>query len=362
MKKTAFFIFSLLTLVGLTTACDEGTDPKPPTPPSKTITDISFDQSTVNLEVGDNEELDYNITPSNGNKTTIVWSSSNERVAEVDDDGYVTAIGYGKAVITAETSSVISTVTIKVAEPKRTYKLVWSDEFNGSSVDRNKWTYDVGGNGWGNKQKEYDTDGLNTRIENGFLVIEARKETFKFNDYTSTRMNTKNNASFRYGKWEARISVPSGRGTWPAFWLMPTKSEYGGWPMSGEIDIMEHVGSDPRMISHAVHTGQYSGGNAWDYQIRQDNVENNYHIYAIEWIDNYQNGNDAILFYVDGKLSTIKDQGNYATSKSSDWPFDKNFYVILNLAIGGTWGGTIDDSIFPVQMKVDYVRIYQLVK
>ncbi len=144
--------------------------------------------------------------------------------------------------------------------------------------------------------------------------------------------------------------------------MMPTKSIYDTWPRSGEIDIMEHVGSDPDMISHALHTLAASGGSCWDKRTYPGNVENVFHIYTVEWVEKYHNGNDALMFYIDNELIATKDQVHWSVSTSRDWPFDQDFFVILNVAIGGTWGGTIDDSIFnsPVQMKVDYVRVYQL--
>ena len=142
--------------------------------------------------------------------------------------------------------------------------------------------------------------------------------------------------------------------------MMPNDNAYGSWPRSGEIDIMEHVGAEPTMISHAVHTVAASGGRSWSKRVYYDDVEGNFHTYTFEWVNDYYNGNDAFLFYVDGKLSIIKDQNNFDISTYEDWPFDQNFFVILNLAVGGTWGGAIDDNIFktPLQMKVDYVRVY----
>lgn len=244
-------------------------------------------------------------------------------------------------------------------ETPKEYQLVWEDEFEGSELDLTKWNYELGGRGWGNQEKQYYTDRPeNLRVENGNLVIQALKENYQDHAYTSARITTKGKVAVKYGKIEARICIPPGRGTWSAFWMMPQNSEYGGWPRSGELDIMEHVGSDPRMISHAVHTQNRSGGNSWSFRKYLDNVESNYHVYSIEWLENADDGDDCITFYIDGEKSTTKWQ---AFDDYKDWPFDKEFYVILNLALGGTWGGTIDDSIFdsPVEMMVDYVRIYQ---
>ncbi len=315
------------------------------------------------MQVGETEELSIRTVPENATPVALVWESSNSKVLSVEN-GIVTAKGFGKAVVRVVdvVNSVEASYEISVAEPERNYQLVWEEEFDGPDIDLTKWNFEIGGAGWGNQEAQYYTDrDDNARIENGCLVIEVKKENYQGNSYTSARLSTKDKVFFTYGKVEARISLPAGQGTWPAFWLMPNKSSYGTWPRSGEIDIMEHVGSQPTMISHAIHTQQASGGRSWSSKGYYNNVENDFHTYAVEWIDDYNNGNDALIFYVDGVQTAIKNQGNYVTSTYVDWPFDQDFFVILNLAIGGTWGGTIDDAIFanPVEMKVDWVRMYQ---
>jgi beta-glucanase (GH16 family) len=324
---------------------------------------------SLQMKVGEAITPTISVVPENAVQGAIVWVSANEKVAAVETSGKITAIAYGKTSIRAVdvthsdlTHSVEASCEVSVEENARTYELIWSEEFDGTSINTDNWNYETGGAGWGNKELQYYTNRLlNARIENGCLIIEAKKENYQTNSYTSARLTTQNKKFITYGKVEARICLPSGQGTWPAFWMMPNKSVFGGWPRSGEIDIMEHIGSDPQMISHAVHTQQASGGRCWSSRGYYDNVENDFHIYAIEWIKEYQNGNDAIIFYVDGVQTAIKNQGNYLTSTYSDWPFTEDFYVILNLAIGGTMGGTVNDRIFdnPVQMKVDYVRIYK---
>lgn len=236
------------------------------------------------------------------------------------------------------------------------YSLVYSDEFDGTTLDLAKWNIQPGYAS--NQEKEYYADGnLNMRIENSNLVLVARKENAVLDrNYTSARINSKSKGFIKYGKVEARISVPSGLGTWPAFWMMPQSNVYGTWPKSGEIDIMEHIGSDPRMTSHAVHTANKNGsiGNNWFNKQYKDNIENNFHVYSIIWTA------DDIKFYIDD-VKSVTLYRNF-TEDYKGWPFDQEFYMILNLAIGGTMGGTIDDAIFnnPVEMKIDYVRVYQL--
>ena len=235
------------------------------------------------------------------------------------------------------------------------YTLVFSDDFEGSSLDLSKWNIYKGYAA--NQEQQYYTDNSsNLRVENGNLIITAKKEqAVTDRNYTSAKIESKGKGFINRGKAEGRISLPSGAGTWPAFWMMPESNVYGGWPRSGEIDIMEHIGSDPTMISHAVHTCNKNGnlGNNWFYKKDIDGVENNFHTYSIIW------ENTKIMFYIDDVKSTTLFRNMVQDYK--DWPFDQNFYVILNLALGGTMGGTIDDNIFnnPVEMKVDYVRLYQ---
>ncbi len=243
------------------------------------------------------------------------------------------------------------------------YQLVWSDEFEGTALDLSKWNYTTG-TGFGNQEKQYCTDRVeNVRVEDGNLVIAALKESYappgstSTYQYTSARINSKGKGFVKYGKIEARISLPSGKGTWPAFWMLP---ETGSWPLYGEIDIMEHVGSDPTMISHALHTYHRNGskGNNWHNRQYPGEVEGEFNVYTMEWIEDLDKGDDCIIFSINGKESARAYQNS---EDIKDWPFTRDFHVILNLAIGGTWGGTIDDTIFdnPVEMKVDWVRMYQ---
>lgn len=239
---------------------------------------------------------------------------------------------------------------------------VWADEFNYTGLpDANKWSYDIGGNGWGNAEKQYYTkDAKNARVENGVLIIEAHKEKFENNDYTSARLVTKNKGDFLYGRFEIKAKLPKGRGTWPAGWMLPTGQSYGAnyWPDNGEIDIIEHVGFDQDRIHGNIHT------KAFNHSIKTNKgnnvvvpgVSDGFHIYACEWTP------DAVSIEIDGnKYFTFTKQNGYGWA---EWPFDKKFHLLLNIAVGGGWGGQkgIDDSIFPQRMEVDYVRVYQAAK
>jgi beta-glucanase (GH16 family) len=234
----------------------------------------------------------------------------------------------------------------------------WADEFtNPGKPDPLKWGYDTGGHGWGNKELQYYTDGNNITIENGKLVIEARKEIKDSNHYTSTRLISKNKGDFLYGRFEARARMPKGRGLWPAIWMLPTDWEYGGWPASGEIDIMEQVGYDYNTIHMSVHTEAYNhiAGTQKTAFTNVPTATDSFHVYRVDWTPDFIKGyiDDALLF------SFLNEKKDYKV-----WPFDKRFHWLLNLAVGGNWGGQkgIDDSVFPAQFEIDYVRVYKLVQ
>lgn len=239
------------------------------------------------------------------------------------------------------------------AQPCKT--LVWNDEFEvAGKPDTSNWGYDLGGHGWGNNELQYYTDRAeNAVVKEGVLQITARKENHQNRQYTSARMVTKNKGDWQYGRIEVRAQLPSGRGTWPAIWMLPTDWKYGGWPNSGEIDIMEHVGYDQNRVHGTVHTEAYNhlkgtqkGGSRYTR-----NASTAYHVYAIEWHKTH------IDWFIDEHLYyTFEKEGE----EPAKWPFDERFHLILNIAIGGNWGGVegVDNSIFPQQLLVDYVRVY----
>ncbi len=233
---------------------------------------------------------------------------------------------------------------------------VWADEFNtAGKPDAAKWGYDVGGSGWGNNELQYYTEGENADIANGILTITAKREPKVNKSYSSVRMVTKGKGDFLYGRFEIRAKLPSGRGTWPAIWMLPTDFAYGGWPKSGEIDIMEHVGYDPKRVHITVHTEAFN--HTKNTQVGQSKIietaMTDFHKYRVDWTPDYIKG------YID-------DEQVFEFLKRSDdatlWPFNKRFHLLLNIAIGGNWGGAqgVDDGIFPAKMDVDYVRVYKL--
>lgn len=240
---------------------------------------------------------------------------------------------------------------------------VWCDEFNYTGLPNSDlWNYDVGGHGWGNNELQYYTnaDLDNAFVDNGVLTIRTIKETYESNSYTSTRLITKNKGDWLYGKIQVRAKVPAGQGTWPAIWMLPTDWVYGGWPDSGEIDIMEYVGYDPNTIHGTIHTGAYnhSIGTQVGVSTTVQTAEDEFHIYEMEWevgtITLYIDGNEFASFGYDP-------EDNIDIENSQAWPFDQRFHLLLNTAFGGNWGGAtgIDSSITSVDFVIDYVRVYQ---
>ncbi len=240
-----------------------------------------------------------------------------------------------------------------------TYELVWSDEFDYEGApDATKWGYDTGGSGWGNHELQYYTAGDNVTVADGVLTIEARKEAMGQNEYTSTRLVTRGKGDWLYGKIEVSAKLPTGKGTWPAIWMLPTDWKYGDWPASGEIDIMEHVGYDQNRIHGTVHTKSYnhSINTQKGKSIVVENVSEEFHVYTLEWLP------DRILISVDGETYFDFEPSKYKQSPTyAEWPFDKRMHLLINFAVGGDWGGArgVDESVYPQQMVVDYVRVYQ---
>ncbi len=243
------------------------------------------------------------------------------------------------------------------------YLPVWCDEFNYDGLpDSTKWSYDVGGHGWGNNELQYytESDLDNARVEDGNLIITAIKENLGSNSYTSARLVTKEKGDWLYGKIQVKAKLPSGVGTWPAIWMLPTDWAYGGWPHSGEIDIMEHVGYEENKVYSTIHTGAYNHmlGTHIGFEHSDSTLESEFHVYEIEWEPG------IITSYIDGlKYATFTYDPNESEGidLSSAWPFDQDFHLILNIAVGGSWGGQqgIDESIWPQEMIIDYVRVYQ---
>lgn len=255
----------------------------------------------------------------------------------------------------------------KVDLERRGRTLVWSDEFNGtrgSLPDPAKWKVVNDGSGFGNNELEYYTPRRrNIRQENGNLVITARKESYTGLDgasraYTSARIESQGRFELKYGRIEARIKLPEGKGIWPAFWMLGSDFKAIGWPACGEVDIMENVGSEPSRIHGSLHGPGYSGGNPLSGTFTLPHgahFSDSFHTFAIEWEP------QAIRFYVDDRLYETQAAGDLPAGKT--WAFDHPFFLVLNVAVGGYWPGNPDAATpFPTSMKVDYVRVYRLAK
>ncbi len=245
------------------------------------------------------------------------------------------------------------------------WRLTWSDEFNapnGSAPDPAKWSLEVGGNGFGNNELEYYTNRRdNSHIENGNLVLTEKKEFFTGadgvkRDYTSARLQTKDHFQQQYGRFEARIKLPAGgKGMWPAFWMLGGDIDRTGWPACGEIDIMENVGFEPSKIHGSLHGPMYSGDSPLTgaYTLPHNrNFSDDFHVFAVEWEP------AAIRFYVDNILYETQTPDSIPGNKH--WAFDHPFFLLLNLAVGGSWPGNPDTTtVFPTSMLIDYVRVYE---
>lgn len=241
------------------------------------------------------------------------------------------------------------------------YRLVWNDEFesDGKALpDTTQWYYETGGGGWGNNELQYYLPACNSNdtvafTQNGCLAIQTAllKHPIDGYKYASARMNTRQ--AWKYGYFEGRMKLPIGIGTWPAFWMLP--QDFKQWPLDGEIDIMEHVGSHPDTVHITMHMEEYNHmkGTQKTSVNFVKGVQSEFHIYALEWTPNYIHG------YIDGKqcFTFVNDQ----KGDKKTWPFNVPFLIKLNMAIGGTLGGKlgVDDSCFPAKFEIDYIRVYQ---
>ena len=241
------------------------------------------------------------------------------------------------------------------------WNIVWQDEFDKDSLDLTKWSRETGGHGWGNNELQYYTDSdSNSYVENGNLVVKAEVvpqgigSSKGLRYYSSARLRTYGKGDWKYGRIEVKAKVASGQGIWPAIWMLPTDWLFGGWPSSGEIDIMEHVGYDLGVVHGSVHTEAYNHKiNTQRSSARKiANVDTEFHVYSIIW------DKDKISFFIDDIqyfLFENDQQGNYKT-----WPFDQRFHLLINIAVGGDWPGNPNNSTnFPRTMLIDYVRVYE---
>ncbi|CAH8282857.1 glycosyl hydrolase family 16 [Mariniflexile fucanivorans] len=277
---------------------------------------------------------------------TFSYTCTNEGL----NDYIITVFAYSS---TGNSISTFKKVAVFVTE--KGAQLIWSDEFDTAGApDATKWGYNIGNGdyGWGNGEKQYYTDRTdNVKVENGFLKIIAKKESYQGFEYTSTRLLTKGKFDFTYGRVDVRAKLPSGTGTWPAIWMLGANIDTAGWPACGEIDIMEHWGHNPTKISSATHTPSCSGGCASTSvgETIVTDYDTAFHVYSIEWTTN------ELKFLID---DVYKYSYKPSVINSSTWPYYAPQFLILNVAMGGSWF-TIDPSFTESVMEIDYVRVYQ---
>ncbi|WPR73014.1 glycoside hydrolase family 16 protein [Flavobacterium sp. NG2] len=240
--------------------------------------------------------------------------------------------------------------TLSFAQPK-SKKLVWEEDFKTKELNNKNWNIELGDGcpncGWGNNERQLYTNENHTLV-NGKLVITAKKEGDK---YSSTRITTKGKKEFQYGYIEAKAKLPIGHGIWPAFWMLGANIDQVGWPKCGEIDILEYVGKEPKMVFTSLHTQDSHGNTVNTKKTSIDNIEEGYHLYAIDWTK------EKIDFFVD---NTLVYTFNPINKTEAIWPYNQPFYLIINMAIGGSFGGPeVDDTIFPQDFCIDYIKVYQ---
>ena len=331
------------------------------------VKSITLKETSVTKNVGTSYQIVPTVLPSNATNKKLSYSSSNTAIATVDINGKVSLKKAGTVKITASAndgSGVKAICTITVKDPYEGYTLKWKDDFDGTKLDTKNWNYELHDPGWVNNELQRYTDSdENIFVKDGELTLKAIKNVDKDGkvSYTSGRVNTQNKQDFKYGRFEARIKSPSGKGFLPAFWMMPTdESLYGQWPKCGEIDIMEVLGDKTNKAYGTLHFGEPHTQKQGSYTLDKGDFANEYHVYTCDWEPN------EMRFYIDGVLyHTVNDW----FSKKSGFgevtypaPFDQPFYMIFNLAVGGNWPGNPDDTTAfgkNAEFKVDYVKVYQ---
>lgn len=318
------------------------------------------DKITYEIYDYDNKANTDSISLKIDNKYKVTYS--------VTDSGNLTTTDY-LFVVVGKGTSTCKANNFEYDKNSLKYDLVWSDEFDYEGLPKSEyWTPEIGTGqwGWGNNELQYYTGREeNAKVEDGNLTITLRKEEYDGSSYTSARLITRNKVKYKYGKFEIRAKMPEGKGTWPAFWALANKGVYGkkGWPDTGEIDFLEAVGYDKNKIHGTIHTASFNGGDGTQKggNKRLSDIYNTYHTYTTEWLP------DKIIWYVDGVEYYTYNPNQYVSCPDyKAWPFDQEFFIIINLAWGGNWGGAqgIDDSVFDEngigpKYVIDYVRVYQ---
>lgn len=336
---------SVLLVFGLAAICfgcgDKNTSPNPvaPTNLSVTATVATDNSGNVQFTASATNAVSYDFDLGNGIFQNSVTGGLTYRYP-ASGQYTVNVVAKSAGGLTLSKSLTVSVTVVQ--------SMVWSDEFDlPGAPNAAKWGYDIGAGGWGNNESQYYTNRLdNSYVSNGTLKIVAKAESFSGSSYTSARLLSRNKFSFKYGKIEVSAKLPTGVGTWPAAWMLGDNFPTAGWPACGEIDIMEHKGSDLNRIHSSLHYPGRSGGNPVTATTVIQNATTAFHLYACEWSP------QSIKFFVDGNLY-------HTVANTSSLPFNQNFFIILNQAMGGTFGGTIDPAFTTATYEIDYVRVYQ---
>ena len=338
MKRSPLFFLSLITIIY---SCKKGDnyDDSPPT------------DLVVNAVVSNDSSGNVAFTATAKNAVSYDYSFGNGSLLTVQSGvvNYKYAISGNYTVrVTAKSSSGQTISTSIQVDVLVVLKLKWSDEFDADGPpDPSKWGYDLGAGGWGNQELQYYTNRTdNSIVSNGTLKITAKAESYNGSPYTSARLLTKDKFSFKYGKVEVRAKLPEGVGTWAAIWMLGDNISTAGWPACGEIDIMEHLGRQLNKIYGTLHHPGHSGGNGDGSTVNILNATTEFHKYSVEW------SNATIKIAVD-------DIAFYTFINSGNLPFNQNFFLILNIAMGGNFGGQVDPAFSSGVMEIDYVRVYQ---
>jgi beta-glucanase (GH16 family) len=347
-------LFGLLLAIILLVSCssgEEGSGSVAEVTPSNLVVSIEIVGKSAENPNGDGSGIvKFNINATNATTYKISYGDGNVLSATSGVNSYTYKIAgtYSFVVnVTAyngsNSTSTSVNVTVNVSSAP-----VWSDEFNTDGApNSSNWGYDLGAGGWGNNESQnYTNRSDNVKVENGVLKIIAKKESYQGSNYTSARLLSKGKFSIKYGKIEFRAKLPVGGGTWPALWMLGDNISTSGWPACGEIDIMEHIGNDLNKIHGTLHYSGRSGGNADSTTKVISNATTEFHIYSIDWRA------DSIKFYIDNQL--FKNFTN-----TSNLPFNQKFFLIMNCAMGGNFGGAIDPNFVSSTFEVDYVRVYK---
>lgn len=340
MKYAIYLLLSISCMAGCSKGGDGGTGVDVvPSDLTVTFTVTNDNSGNVNFVANAKNATMYEYDFGNGQYQNSTSGSLTYKYASSGTYTVVVKAKNANGKFITNTSQVPVTISMN---------LVWSDEFNSPGVpDPAKWGYDIGAGGWGNNESQYYTSRSdNATVSNGTLKIIAKKELYAGSNYTSARLLSKGKFSFLYGKLEVSAKLPAGAGSWPAIWMLGDNFSTVGWPTCGEIDVMEQKGSEFNRIYNTLHYAGRSGGSAIGTSYLINNVTTEFHKYGLIW------NSTSMQFLVD-------DVVYYTFQNASSLPFNQNFFLILNMAMGGNFAGNIDPAFNSATMEVDYVRVYQ---